>query len=257
MNCPSCGTELPDTAKFCGSCGYQMTAASAVAATPMAPAVATPTGNVPAPMPVPSYDEITSRGMDLPIGEILGEAWELMKPNFWLLVGGLFVLQLAGNVAANTFIGIVVLGPLMAGFDIVCLRLVAGRPVEFGNLFDGFKAFVPLMLLGIVKVALIGLGSVLFVLPGIYLGLAFTWAYLIAIDRGEEFWPALMASMRAVNGSFLSTFVFLFVVGLVAMLGLVGCGLGLLVTVPLAQLAIAVAYKRNFGIAGGAERLGM
>ena len=42
-----------------------------------------------------------------------------------------------------------------------------------------------------------------------------------------------------------------------AILGAIPCGLGMLVVGPLLSMATAVFYKRLFGIAGGAERIGM
>lgn len=44
MNCPKCGAQLPDGAKFCGSCGARLTepTQTIVARKPTAPVVQAP-----------------------------------------------------------------------------------------------------------------------------------------------------------------------------------------------------------------------
>jgi hypothetical protein len=266
MFCPSCGTDLPDQSKFCGSCGFQIPGDAPAPATPAAtlmmapgtPPMATPNAAaVPAPAggPVPSVDDVIARGVQLPIGDAISQGWELMKPQMGLLIGGLFVLGLVGGLASNLVIGVFVLGPIYAGFDIVCLRLVAGRPVAFENFFDGFKQFVPFLILSLIRGAMIFGGYMLLVIPGIYLTIATMWAWNLHIDRGIEPWEAIKTSMKIVNSNFFGHFGFAFVMGLVAMLGMLACYVGALFTIPIVALGMTYVYKLNFGIAGGAERL--
>lgn len=257
MNCPSCGVELPGSAKFCGSCGYQMTAGAVASMAPPGPA--SPASQVPAlsTTALPSYDQIALRGLDLPTVDLLKQAWEVAKDNLGLMIGGSFVCGLLYGLASNIpFGGLIVGGPLLAGSSIAALRLISGQALELGNFFDGFKKFMPLMLLSIVSGFAMAFGFLLLILPGLYLAVAFSWAQWIVLDRDEEFWPALMASMKVVNSSFGSMFAFIFLLGLVNMAGVLACGLGALVTWPVTILASALAYQRNFGLAGGVERLG-
>jgi hypothetical protein len=51
MQCPQCGTTLPDDARFCRACGADVSAAAAPAATPTPPPDASPTLQPTAPLP--------------------------------------------------------------------------------------------------------------------------------------------------------------------------------------------------------------
>jgi hypothetical protein len=254
MNCPSCGTDLPEAAKFCGSCGYQMTAPTAQSG---GPAIASAGGGALQTAGVKSYEEAAADVNDFALMDTLKEGFELSKPYLGLLIGGFLVLILAMMAAGMIPFGSLVLGgPLLAGMTIVSLRIANGSPVEFGNFFDGFKKFVPLMLLNIVVGILVGLGAVLLLIPGLYLAIAWSMATTICIDRDEDFWPAMMASMQVVNGNFGKIFLWMLLLGAVNFVGALACGLGMFVTAPVTGVATAVFYKKLLGIQGGAERMG-
>lgn len=260
MRCPSCQTDLPDTAKFCGSCGYQVPAPVAAASSASAPSHASlaSSGSLASldQGRLKSYEELAATPLDVGVGDILREGWELTKPNFGLLLGGMLVVGLMSAAAGVVPFGSVIIGgPLTGGAIAVALRLVAGRPVEFNNFFDGFKRFVPLMLVQLVMSALVVAGTFALILPGLYLAIALSFGTHLVVDRDEEFWPALMGSMKVVNGHFGTFLMFgLAAFGLV-LLGTLTCGLGLLVVAPLLMMSSAVLYKRLFGLAGGAERM--
>jgi uncharacterized membrane protein len=152
---------------------------------------------------------------------------------------------------------LVVGGPLAGGVIAVALRIAAGRPVEFSNMFDGFKRFLPLMLAQLVMVVLVGIGMVFLILPGIYLAIVLGFGLHLVVDRDEEFWPALMGSMKVVQKNLLSVFLVGLAVGLVLFVASIPLGLGLLVAGPWAVMVSAVLYRKLFGIAGGAERMGV
>lgn len=301
MNCPSCGSELPTNAGFCGSCGYQITQAAA-APQPTAfggsgyPSSGHPSlgyastqgyGQPQAFVPVPSYDEVVAKGVELPIGELFGEAWEHTKTNALTMFLGFFLWALVAVVALGLFsiiplVGpitqLLLTGPLMAGPVIVMLRIVGGRQPTIGAYFEGFKLFVPLLLLYVVSgivaaLPLIVLGIpaavaaavtdrpelmallAVALLPWAYLSIAFMWAQMLVIDRGEGFWQAMMGSMKVVNRSFGRTFLLLLVTALLGTAGLVFIGVGWILVVPFSYLVLAAGFRRNFGLAGGADRI--
>lgn len=255
MNCPSCGTDLPEAAKFCGSCGYQMTAPTATASPSMTGASS---GGPLQTAGVKSYAEAAAQEHTFGLGDTLSEGFELSKPYLGLLIGGMLVVMLAFMAAGMVPFGsLIVGGPLMAGMTVVSLRIANGAPVEFGNFFDGFKKFVPLMLLNIVMGFGVALGSLLLILPGIYLALAWSFAMTICVDRDEDFWPAMSASMQVVNGNFGKVILWMLLVGAVNAVGVLACGLGIFLTAPVTGVATAVFYKKLLGIQGGAERMGV
>ena len=111
-------------------------------------------------------------------------------------------------------------------------------------------------LTGIVQGVGVQLGTYFLVIPGIYLGVAWMFAQLLVIDRGLDFWPALETSRKVIHANWFPAFVFLLALGGLNILGALPCYLGLFVTMPMTFIAMALAYDKMFGVAGGAERLG-
>ena len=242
MNCPSCAAELPSSARFCGSCGHQFQTAKP------ASAISATSGR--------SIESIVNDPPAFPdVGALLSEAWPLAKPHIGIMFVGGLAMTAAAVLLSITVVGALALPALGAGFVIVSLRVVNGAEVSLGNFFDGFKLLVPLVLLGIVQGFLTTLGMYALVLPGLYLGVVWIFSQFLVIDRGLDFWPALEASRKVVHKNFWSVAVFLFVLGMINVLGAVPCYLGLIATGPLSVVAMALAYKALFGVVGGAERL--
>ena len=70
--------------------------------------------------------------------ECLKEGWALIKDQYWLFLGIVFVGVFIGGA-----VPIVLIGPMMVGIYLCFLRKMRGEPVEFGTLFKGFDHFVP------------------------------------------------------------------------------------------------------------------
>jgi len=119
--------------------------------------------------------DLFTRDYDLDIGRCIGDAWELMKKNFGLVIGGVaifFLIQLGlGGLAAIPFIGpvfslgnLIITGPLMGGVYYFMLRNIRGQPSQVGDVFAGFRlAFGQLLLCYLVMALLLFLSA----LPGL------------------------------------------------------------------------------------------
>ena len=249
MYCTSCGTQVSDEERSCPSCGqatdvvgggrFHLENAGGHREETQAS--------------FPSYEELGAAGVDLPVGEVLQEAWSITRDNLGpLLLGSLAVSVLSIAVASLGVITGWLATPLTAGIQIAVLRLLHRQPLQIANFFDGFRRFMPLLLVGLLNNALVSAGAVFLVLPGIYLGIAFTWAVWLVLDRDENHWEALKGSLQVVNGSFGATFVLLLALGGINLLGALACGLGAVFTLPFSLVALGVAYQRIFGLQGRA-----
>lgn len=79
----------------------------------------------------------------------VGNAWELVKQNYWMYVG---ITLLAFIISSYLYcISWVLMGPVMAGVFYVVLRQLRGEPIDFGMMFKGFEKFVPLMIIGLLQ----------------------------------------------------------------------------------------------------------
>jgi hypothetical protein len=195
---------------------------------------------------------------------------------FLTLVGLIPIIGLVASLAS-----LVLGGPLSGGTEYFFLQRVRGQDAGVGVAFSGFgPRFVNLMLTQIVAgilagfcivpgvlimviggvvgsaargspaVAVMAVGGLLLLIGlagAIYLGVSWSFALLLAIDKRMGFWAAMQLSRRVVGRHWWMVLAFMFVGGLFAALGVLACLLGLFVTVPTFMAMKASLYERLFG----------
>jgi uncharacterized membrane protein len=139
---------------------------------------------------------------------------------------------------------IALLGVFMqAGVIRATLEIVSGRPVEFATFFkftDFGKVILAALLVGVGT----GIGTILFVIPGIVFAFFAQFTLFFVIDKGLAPVDALKASFTLVNRN-LGTVVLLFLGVYVAQaIGSFLCGVGVLVAIPVSLIATAFMYRR-------------
>jgi hypothetical protein len=190
---------------------------------------------------------LLTNGYQVKIGEYISRGWEQLQPTIGLFVGYVAVLfginlVLAFIPFAGSIASAVVSPPLNAGLFIVAYKHLSGESVEFADFFKGFEKFGVFLLAGLVSGLLTLLGFVACIVPGIYLGIAYSFVQLFIIDQNLDFWPAMEMSRKLVTKNFFPIFGFVFLLGLINLGGALACGLGLLLTIPWTCLALTVAY---------------
>ncbi|MBM3902595.1 MAG: hypothetical protein FJ379_10995 [Verrucomicrobia bacterium] len=172
----------------------------------------------------------------------------------------------------------VITGPLMGGLVFFYLRMVRGESPELGNLFDGFRrsfgqlflgqlvpgllAFIPVLpgmvvlLIGLIPVFVSkgdaptlaaltpGLLLILLGFPvTLYLQTSWMFTLPLILDQGLDFWTAMGRSRRQVGLHWWLCFGLTVVVGLVNLVGVLCCVVGVLVSFPLGILALMQGYE--------------
>jgi hypothetical protein len=229
---------------YCPECGNQLTGSE-----PHCPACGQPTHSPP---PVLEASPARPQG-SLPLGDYFKTGWGLFKQypggfvGFCLLnlviQGALNGVSYAGAVAS-----VAITSPLFMGNFIVSAKLLQGQTPEFRDFFAGFPYFLPLLLLSLVAGLFIGIGTILLIIPGVYLAVAYLFASYLVVDRRLDFWPAMELSRRTVNPRWFGFFAFVLLVALLNLAGAVVLGLGLLVTIPLSFCTVTAAYADLFGL---------
>lgn len=224
--------------------------------------------------------EIKSRDYTVDIGGCLSRAWELLKSKLWLIVGTTFLVHLVMQATgAIPFIGIVIAlvfnGPLMGGLYAFYLKLARGQPAGVGDGFSGFsKNFAQTMLcIVVISVSIYvwfapaviygfstgqfknhfpdALTIMLFlvpILPVFYLSVAWAFALMLVVDMEMNFWTAMRVSRAVVHMHWWSVFGLLLVAGIVGVLGILGCCVGVFFTIPLLYGAMIFCYEDIFGV---------
>ena len=223
MYCHTCGTQVTDGTQFCPNCGQALGAAA-------------PTGAVgPVAWTPPS-------AVTLQTGNWIRAGWEMVKAD----LGNFVLLALVFSLLSG-MVPIIIQGPLIAGFHIYCMKKMFGRPADFADLFKGFNYFVPALVASLLISLFTALGTLLCIIPGLVVAAMYKFTYLFMFDKRMDFWPAMQASHAVVKNDYLGFTLFLVVLGLINLLGVLCCIVGVFVTIPLSIAAITAAYRDLVG----------
>jgi hypothetical protein len=230
--------------------------------------------------PNPNYLEF-NRNAVKPI-ECLKRGWDVIKDQYWLFVGITLVGLLIGSVVPFG----ILMGPMMCGIYLALFQRQHGQMVEFGTLFKGFDYFgnavivavlhvIPAMiiivpfyvfiffgqfmvlatsghdgpnpaaLLSFFFVFLIGFAIMLILL--ILLTVGFVFAYPLVVDRGLPGLDAVKLSFKAALANFWGVLGLLLLNGLLSIVGVIFCYVGVIFVLPITLAALSVAYRQVFG----------
>ncbi len=282
--CPNCGRNVDDGEKFCRQCGMpqhlegeeattwildpQPAPDSLRQTTPVQPGPTSPTppptgaAYIP-PTPTPYYQPPHPTKYQPPVivgqphislGDWLSGGWQVYKEN-WAVMSVASLVAALLSVATLGILG----GPLLMGLFAMSFKTMRGERPEIGDLFRWHgrfvQAFLTALIFVVIHFALGGLGNnnpffslvSLFATPllSVMLGLTMPMISEGGLDLAH-------AINRVAKLIFSRDWFMWWVVGLVftaiASGGVLGCGLGVLVTAPWMISSSAVAYRDVFGI---------
>lgn len=194
--------------------------------------------------------------------DLIKDSWTLftttwndsVKISIWFLYFGLvnfllFFLQ-KFSPAATTLLSI----PVSLAIGIVAywvgvrlmramLQLESGKKIDFSKeeSMRTWNLLLPNLWVGILQMLIVLGGTVLFIIPGIYLGVALSFAQLFVIDQGLRGMKALGASRDLIKGRWWGTAWRLFATGIIFGLGV--------------SIATGIVFSAMTMIAGPAEAL--
>lgn len=205
---------------------------------------------------------------------------DLVKGNYWLLVGICFVAILVGSALP---LGIL-MGPMMCGIYLTFFAKRRGLPIEFATVFKGFDYFgdsviamlihyVPIIILVVPSYLIFYLGLFL-VLPEpgseadttglfIFLGasivfwfviiclmivisVAFTFSYPLMVEHRLKGLEAVKLSARAAFANFWTLLGLTLISGVMVFAGALFCYVGMFFVLPISFAALALAYEQVF-----------
>jgi hypothetical protein len=189
------------------------------------------------------------RHASIDISSALSRGWALVRDHLAVLVGATVLAWLVTvGLAFVPILGWIVGFVLIGGLEYMFIRRIRGEDVQLGDVFAGFNlALLDLTMAGLVKWLLTTLGLLLCILPGIYLAVGYVFALPLVVDKKMEFWTAMEVSRRVVHEHWWSMFALLIVLLLVAFAGFLLCGVGEILTIPLATAALMYVYEDLFG----------
>ncbi|WP_211284845.1 hypothetical protein, partial [Mycobacterium palustre] len=155
--------------------------------------------------------------------------------------GGGLAAMIAGYVLAYA-IGIFAQSAFVSGV----LEIADGRPVSIGSFLKP-RNFGQVILASIIISILTSISSFLCILPGLIVGIFAQFAIPFVIDRSQNAIDGLKSSFSVVSSNFVNALL-AWLVGVAAVtVGLVACGVGILVGGPVAALVLIYAYRKLSG----------
>jgi uncharacterized membrane protein len=216
----------------------------------------------PPPIPPPS-----GSSQEPAYGAWVSEAWNLVLAEPVLLIIGWLVLAVIITISGVVAVGPLLLtGPLMVGYYLVIQKRLNGEPASFEDLFAGFQDFVRTMIAGLLFCAFWVAGTIINVIAGFILQfvpclgwvvsvvlaivvvlLVFAATFfllpMVALSRIEPV-DACKRSLEIASEEIKPVILLtLLIIGLQCA-GTLACGLGLLITGPMAMVIQVLAYKR-------------
>ena len=193
--------------------------------------------------------------VEVKFGEWIERGFTLYKENFAILV----LASLIAVVLSAVTVGVLA-GPMLAGVLLITIGLVDKKEPgpEVGTLFKGFEYFLNSFLFVIVwgialfvvslivgLVPCIGQLASLFVVFVAHALLMF--GLFLIVDKGRDFWPASMESYNRVKPNFWAFLGFSVISNIIGSIGVIACGIGIVLTLPIQACILTVAYCDVFG----------
>lgn len=151
-------------------------------------------------------------------------------------------------IIGSTFVLLPLTAPLEAGLAKLGMQRAVGGDPEVPTLFRYFSTALPFAALGFVVAFATLLGTVLLVVPGMYLAVGLALANYLMADRGLSPLQAMAVSLKAIHHQWFAVAGVFAVVFLCILGGLLTCGVGLIWTYPLSVAIGGVLYKTIFGV---------
>ena len=217
-----------------------------------------PEPGAPPPAPPPLDAEAIAAGYlarqrTVDIGSAIERGWALVRNNPGPLIGGAVLYMLVSlGVAVVPLVGwlasLLISGTLTGGLYYLFIKRIRGVPAGAGDVFAGFNiAYVNLLLANILSSLLTTVGLILCIVPGIYLAVGYLFALPLVIDKRMEFWTAMEVSRRVVHQHWWPMFGFAIIACLIVCVGILACGIGVIVAVPVAAASLMYLYEDLFG----------
>ena len=152
--------------------------------------------------------------------------------------GGAIILEIVTSIAMI---------PLGVGLGVISIRRAAGKPVSPTVIFEPYQHALSLIFMMVMMFLLIIAGYILFILPGIYLSIAYSFAPYLITEKNMGAWQALEASRKAITKFWWRYFGLMLVSVLLVIAGVIPFLIGLIWVLPLVTIAVGEVFARTFG----------
>ena len=236
-----------------------------------------------------NYPEIPFNRNAVEPVECLKASWALVRNQYWLFFG----ISAVGMLLASVVPLGILMGPMMCGIYLAYFQTRRGQPIEFGILFKGFDYFgqsliatlihvIPILVVVVpvyiifyisffvtmsqsrgepdpaLMLSFLGVFGIFWLAIMIFVlvvSVLFTFSYPLIVDRGLPGVDAVKLSIKAAWANFWRLLGLFLLNGVLGLVGVLFCYVGVFFVLPLTFGALAIAYERVFGLGAPVSNL--
>ena len=196
------------------------------------------------------------------VGASYGNGWRQLREHFLMLffIGLMAALMsgpssIMGDVAEESkgfvalYFGISALayyilftGPIEYGVAYVYLRAAREDDFELKDVLEGFRNYLNVILARFMVTAIVVMGLLLFVVPGIVFACRLAFTRYLVVDEKMPAWDAIQESWRMTDGHAREVFYVGVLAIPICIAGLICLGVGIIVSIMWVRLAFASLY---------------
>ncbi len=190
------------------------------------------------------------------IKEALREGWNTFKERPCFLIGALLLITIVAGImgfvveqfSGSAYIAVNILDfafqtVMGMGLTYITLAVYDKKSVGYGDWFAPMSLFFKYLAATILVMIAVVLGLILFIIPGIILGIGLMFTTYLIIDKNLGPIDAMKKSWHISKGYKWKLFLFTIVTIIVNILGALALLVGLLVTIPVTFMATIHIYR--------------
>ncbi len=148
---------------------------------------------------------------------------------------------------AQTLLSLPILAPIIAGIVMLGVKRASLKQITIPSIFSYYTIVWHLVFASILVSISVLIGFMLFILPGIYLAVSFSFTTQLIIDKQLGVIEAMKTSLLAVNKKWFKFFgIYMSLIGLF-MLSMLTLGIALIWLLPFIFIVNGILYKKVFG----------
>ena len=197
--------------------------------------------------------------------EAIAFGWKTTTSNFLFFLGIMAILFIGGSLiprilggsfnhdyhASAAGLGLIggIIGALISayirlGVMKISLKAVDKKELKYDDIWSINGIYWPYLIASILFGVSVALGSILLIVPGIMIAIAWMFYTYLIIDKELQPVEALKKSAEITKGYRWQLFGFMIVLALINIAGAIVLGIGLLWTVPTTMIALAHMYRQ-------------
>ena len=192
--------------------------------------------------------------------EAIKTGWNIMKGNLGFFILLLIIVALISIIPAEIseelednysplafiigFIGWILTIIISLGLIKIALRFINNEKGEFSDIFSQYALFFNYLLAGIIYYAIVIIGLILFIIPGIIWGVKYQFFTYFIVDKKAGPIEALKKSAEITKGAKWNLFIFGILLGFINLAGALCFAVGLFITIPITMIAQVFVYRK-------------